>query len=223
MKYQPLRRFSRIALAAIIVAQCVPSSSASGHGAHQFKAASVHPASIISLSVLGDFDGDRRLDQAELHLAGAHRCVRVRFGNWRETHLELAVTPQMRGAGALLTRDINQDNKPDLIWVYHSQSEPTEVWLGDGLGHFVKAADNSIAGLRELVFGDPNPGFVDSARAERVFLVPGPESNAISRPANLDYEIANPLLIAWHDDHLKVDLYLSCLRERGPPLHPSFL
>jgi hypothetical protein len=101
-------------------------------GAHQFKAASVQPASLISLSVLGDFDGDQRLDQAELHLAGAHRCVRVRFGNLRETHLELAVTPQMRGA--LLTRDINQDNKPDLIWVYHSRLEPTEVWLGDGLG-----------------------------------------------------------------------------------------
>src|SRR5262249_15791909 len=39
-------------------------------------------------SVVGDFDGDHRVDHAEPHSAGAHHCIRVRFGNSFETHLK---------------------------------------------------------------------------------------------------------------------------------------
>ncbi len=210
---------SRIALVAIILAQCEPSSFAGVDIADQFSASPAQLASTLSLSVPCDFDGDLRLDEAELHLAGLRRCVRIRFGNSREVHLELDATPQMHGV--LLIRDINQDNKTDLIWVYHSELEPPEAWLGDGLGHFAKSADKSTGtGLRALALGDPNPGLVGDSRNERVFLTPDPPSPALACGAIPGDEIANKLLIAWHTEHRKLGEYLSYLRERGPPLHP---
>ena len=212
---------SRIALAALIVAQCGLSSFANGHVAPRFSAGPAQLASLNNLPVFGDFDGDRRLDQADLHLAGAHRCIRVRFGDSRESHLEFYATPEV--LGTLLTRDINHDNKPDLIWIYHSQSEPILVWLGDGLGHFLKAAAESVDdGLRALLVGDSDPGIVGGVKDEQVYLTPVPVSSELARPANLENESRTALLIAGRNERRDLGLYLSHLRERGPPLDTPF-
>jgi hypothetical protein len=212
---------SRIALAALIVAQCGLSSFANGHVAPRFSAGPAQLASLNNLPVFGDFDGDRRLDQADLHLAGAHRCIRVRFGDSRESHLEFHATPEV--LGTLLTRDINHDNKPDLTWIYHSQSEPILVWLGDGLGHFLKAAAESVDdGLRALLVGDSDPGIVGGVKDEQVYLTPVPVSSELARPANLENESRTALLIAGRNERRDLGLYLSHLRERGPPLDTPF-
>ena len=222
MKSRPSpKRLSRMALAAMIVAQCGLSSLAKGHVAPQFSARPAQLASLNNLPVLADFDGDQRLDQADLHLAGAHRCIRVRFGDSRESHLEFHTTPQV--LGTLLTRDINHDNKPDLIWVYRSQSEPMLVWLGDGLGHFLKAAAESVdAGLRALLFGESDPGIVGGVKDEQSYLTPVPVSSELARAANLENESRKALLIAGRNERRDLGLYLSYLRERGPPLHTPF-
>ena len=205
----------------MIVAQCGLPSFAKGDVTRQFSARPVQLASLNNLPVFGDFDGDQRLDQADLHLAGAHRCIRVRFGDSRESHLEFHTTPQV--LGTLLTWDINHDNKPDLIWVYHSQSEPLLVWLGDGLGHFLKAAAESVdAGLRALLFGDSDPAIVGGVKDEQVYLTPGPVSSELARTANLENESRKALLIAGRNKRRDLGLYLSYLRERGPPLQTSF-
>jgi hypothetical protein len=211
------KRISRIALIVMFVAQWAPSSLTTGSVARQ-SARATQPGCFSILPVLGDFDGDRILDQAELHLAGAHRCIRVRFGESRESHLELRATAQVRGA--LLTRDINRDNKPDLIYIYQSQSEEPEAWLGDGLGHFDKAEDkNAGAGLRLLLPGDSNPGLFGDVKDERFFLTPEPVSPDLTRRADFDDEISTGPLISWRIDHRELAVCLSCLRERGPPLH----
>src|SRR6266436_4023889 len=98
MKSPPaLKRPSRIALAAMIVAQCGLSSFATGHVARQFSARPAQLASLNNLPVFGDFDGDQRLDQADLHLAGGHPCIRVRFGDSRESYLEFPTASQVGG------------------------------------------------------------------------------------------------------------------------------
>jgi len=93
----------------MIVAQCGLYSFANGHVARDLGARPAQLASLNNLPVFGDFDGDQRLDQADLHLAGAHRCIRVRFGDSRESHLDSTKTPQV--PGTLLTRTSNHDNK----------------------------------------------------------------------------------------------------------------
>ena len=219
--HSPTKHLSRIAVAAMIVAQCGLSSFAKGDVAGQFSARPAQLASLNNLPVLADFDGDQRLDQADLHLAGAHRCIRVRFGDSRESHLEFHPTPQV--LGTLLTRDINHDNKPDLIWIYNSQSEPMVVWLGDGLGHFLKApAENADVGLRALLFGDSNPGIVGGVKDEQVSLTPVPVSSELARIAILENESRKAILIAGRNKRRDLGLYLSYLRERGPPLHTPF-
>ena len=70
-------------------------------------------------------------------MAGEHRCIRVRYGNSREDHLELPGT--MQPSGTLLIRDINHDNNPDLIWISWARSALPAVWLGDEHGHFFRA------------------------------------------------------------------------------------
>ena len=222
MKSHPApKRISRIVLAAMIVAQCGLYSFANGHVARDLGARPAQLASLNNLPVFGDFDGDQRLDQADLHLAGAHRCIRVRFGDSRESHLEFHETPQV--PGTLLTRDINHDNKPDLIWVYHSQSEHMLVWLGDGVGHFLKAAAESVdAGLRALLFGDSGPGITGFVKDQQVYLTPVPVSSELTRDANLEDESREALLIADRNKRRDLGLYLSYLRERGPPLDTPF-
>ena len=214
-------RVLRIALAAMIVAQCGLSSFANNHVVPELSARPALRASLNNLPVFGDFDGDQRLDQADLHLAGTHHCIRVRFGDSRESHLEFRATPQV--LGTLLTVDINHDNKPDLIWVYHSQSEQTLVWLGDGLGHFLKAAAESVdAGLRALLFGNSDPGLVGGVKDAQLYLTPVPVSSELARTANLENESRTALLIAGRSERRDLGLYLSHLRERGPPLDTPF-
>src|SRR5437016_4466875 len=72
-----------------------------------------HLTDFNHLSAFADFDGDRKLDQAEMYAGGAYRCIRVRFGNSRETQLTFEAGPAIRGA--LLAADLNQDQNHDLI------------------------------------------------------------------------------------------------------------
>ena len=221
MRHSVPKYISGIAFLALIFAQCLPNSSAKSQLASQLSVRPALHASPDNLRLLGDFDGDQRLDRAELHLAGAHCCVRVQFGNSQESHLAFHA-PYLRGA--LLTRDINHDNKPDLVWVSLFQSERAVVWLGDGLGHFLEAASQSAdAGLRTLLFGDPDPGIAGIVKDEHVFLIPDPVSSELAGSEKLDTETCNAVLIAGGNDHRDPGLYLSYLRERGPPLHTSLV
>jgi len=212
-----LKRIPKLALVAMLIAQCAPSTFSKNRVAPQPR---TRPSRLVFLNahpLFGDFDGDRRLDRAELHLAGAHRCIRVSLGDSRESHLEFGGAAQLNGA--LLTGDVNRDNKPDLIWVPHLDSEPAVVWLSDGLGHFAKAADDSIrARLREIL-DDSDHRLVGDARGEVSCLTPDPVSTELARSANVDNEIPNALPISWRDDRRELRLPLSYLRERGPPLH----
>ena len=177
------------------------------------------PARPNCLSAIADFDGDRRLDQAELHIAYAHRCIRVRLGDSRETHLDVSNAP--RTCALLLARDINHDNKPDLIWVSNTQFEPAMIWLGDGRGHFAEASNSAdeVRELRTHIFGQTDPGIVGDSKDGQVYVTPNPVSSDVVRAAQLENEILKSLLSAGRNHRRDLGLYLSYLRERGPPFH----
>ncbi len=93
------------------------------------------------------------------------------------------------------------------------------VWLGDGLGHFLKAAAESVdAGLRALLFGDSGPGITGGVKGQQVYLTPVPVSSELARAASLEDESREASLIADRNKRRDLRLYLSYLRERGPPL-----
>lgn len=211
-----LKSITNIALTALILVP-LGHTPARDQRPRQFSDPAAHFAALSYFPVFGDFDGDRRLDQAEPLIAGAHQFIRLRFGNSLESHLEFRARREV--FGALLARDINHDSKADLIWVYQSQLEPPVVWMGDGLGHFAMAAeDNTDTDLRSMLFGDRDPALVEDVNGERVYLAPHLMSSEEPHTSNLDDDIPKALVITGDNRRRDLRLFLSYLRERGPPL-----
>jgi hypothetical protein len=219
MDPRAVQRF--LAVLALIAFWGSPPSTAS-NAARQ---SSERPGPIARLNyhhLLSDFDADGQIDQAEPHSAGLHHCIRVRFGNSHERHLELGALSN--ASGALLTWDINRDTKPDLIWISQSGLERPVAWLGDGRGNFARANDDvDDAALRLLVFGDgADPRLTNSSRDSRVYLTPDQdpiEPSCAATPEKHHKAIAIASCSVCRD----LALYLSYLRERGPPCQTSFI
>jgi hypothetical protein len=214
------RSFTGIALIALFVTPWVHSSFAKSQRASRVGDRPAHIAALSCLPLLADFDGDRRLDRAELHSIGAHHSIYLRFGNWRETYLESGSARHT--LGKLLARDVNHDNKSDLIWLSQLRSEPALIWLGDGLGNFAQVADRSLyeSELRSQNFGDAEPEIGEgSSEEEQACLAPDPISSELPRATNVETELTTPPVIAGSNSRRDLGLYLSYLRERGPPLN----
>lgn len=216
MKSHTVQKSGRaIALVALIAAVFGSSIAKSTPQKEVSPQSSARPAYVNYLPILADFDGDRRLDEAELHRAGNHHCIRVRFGNAHETHLDFGTRPH--SSGVLLVRDVNRDNRPDLIWVYRSRLESAVVWLNDGAGHFAKAGDGSGEAGVDSLFGDTDYAVTGSFENEQVCLVPAPSPSEFAQITNLENESLRAVMIAGSDLRRDLGLYLSYLRERGPP------
>lgn len=206
------RRTALVALIAIVFATAVVRGAPTS-APHE----STRPTfsfDINYLAVQSDFDGDHRLDQAELHLAGAHHCIRVRFGNARETHLDFGTRPH--SSGVLIVRDANGDNRPDLIWVYHSRSESAVIWLNAGAGHFAKSSDGSRDAIT-YSFGDTDYAETVRLESKETYLAPPRPSSEFAQVLNLDLECLAAVKNPRHDFRRDLSRYLSHLRERGPP------
>ena len=207
-----LKTITNLALMALIILP-FGQPSASAQSARNSGDRSVQ---LSFLSVCGDFDGDTLLDQAQPHSAGAHRCIRVRFGNSLESHLEFGGGTQ--SSGALLARDINHDNRADLIWVYQSRAEQPVIWLSDGLGRFAKADEaNSDVDLRGLLLGESSPAVGGDVNDDHACLVPQLVSSEVPSSRKLEDDSLKALVIAGSNCRRDLGIFLSSLRGRGPP------
>lgn len=209
-----IKRIALVALIAGVFAACITRGTPTSEAPARSIAREVPFCNVNYLPVLSDFDGDRRLDQAELHFAGAHHCIRVRFGNSRETHLDVDAGPY--SGGMLLVRDVNRDRRPDLIWVYHSRPQSALVWLGDGSGNFAKSAAGSRA-TEDFLLGDTDYTEAGSLEKDQVCLVPAPTSSDFPQVASLERDSLRAVMIPCRERRRDLGLYLSYLRERGPP------
>jgi len=212
---QTTNRLARLTYLVIQIAlfafQAGPSACAQ-QKAPQFELINPALASIGNTVTVGDFDGDRRIDHAEFHQAGNHRCIRVRFGNDRETHLSFTGT---FAPGTLLSTDVNNDHKPDLLWIFHYKLLPAVVWIGDGLGHFASSASNED--LRALIFGYPDAKVVAAnSKDSQLCLTNSPICSDHLCTANLS-EVHDLIVSIGSNRRRDLGVYLSYLRERGPP------
>lgn len=211
------RRTALVALIAIVFATTVVRGAPTCEAPPEATTRPTCNFDLNYLAVVSDFDGDRRLDQAEIHLAGAHHCIRVRFGNTRETHLDFGTRPHSNGV--LLVRDANRDNRPDLIWVYRSRSESVVIWLNDGAGHFTRSSDGSRDAVPDSLFGDNNYARTGGLECKEISLAPARPASDFEQVASVEGEAFKAVMNPRLDLRRDLGLYLSYLRERGPPQH----
>jgi hypothetical protein len=212
-----LKSITLMALLVMTGARSTASSFAERPIAQWFSNTSAQLPALSLFPVFGDFDGDRRLDQAEPHSSGAHHYIYVQFGNSSGRLLEFGNRPH--SSGALLAWDINLDNKLDLIWVSRTVTERPVVWLGDGRGHFEKAAEWKDDSQLRGRFGDTERAVAGDVSDERLYLAPDPIKSEVARSPSLETEVLSPVMIAGRNRRRDLGLYLSYPRERGPPLH----
>jgi hypothetical protein len=166
--------------------------------------------------VFSDFDGDNKIDQAELFSQGVQKRIHVTLGKFAWQSLSFDSGVQDRGR--LLSTDVDSDGDTDLVWI--SQSEPYRfmLWVGDGRGNFSVLTgheDHLLSVFRALA----EPQLIrdveeldDTCVLQLttmcalqpncyVFTVPCAASNAITP----------------HDSAICVAC-LSVIRKRGPPL-----
>jgi len=112
-------------------------------------AASQHAAGLESLPVFSDFDGDHKLDQAELFSNGAQKSIHVSLGKfaWKSLYFDSGVQDR----GHLVSGDIDSDGDTDLVWVSQSYPRTLVTWLGDGRGNFSIGMRHDQARLQALL------------------------------------------------------------------------
>lgn len=213
-----------ILLTALIAMMSVPFASSSSANSSIDRSIGNHPSRFFDvnyLPVLGDFDGDRRLDEAQQHSFGGHVCIRVRFGDWRERHLDFGTHPHY--SGLLLAIDVNHDSKPDLVWLSRSPSEPAVVWPNNGRGEFGKATGLKLDDrLRGLLFSDSDrTSLIRVPDYQRFCLTSNPVRSDALGTNHFDHRIVSPPKTSHRSRRRDLDICHSFLRERGPPQFSS--
>ena len=190
---------------ALIVAPCLtlPSSAAP----------SLTPS---TQPVFSDFDGDNKLDQAELFSQGVQKHINVTLGKfaWKSLSFDSGVQDR----GRLLSTDVDSDGDTDLVWI--SQSEPYRfmLWVGDGRGNFSVATgqeDHLLSVLRALA----EPQLVRDVEEQDDTCVLQFTSMCALQPNCYVFTVpcAASKAIPSHDSAICAACP-SVIRKRGPPL-----
>src|SRR5262249_27297359 len=103
-------------------------------------AASLYPISSDTLPLFSDFDGDKKLDQAQLFSNGAQKSIHVSLGN--SSSKSLYFDSGVQDHGRLVSDDIDSDGDTDLVWISQSHPRRFVTWLGDGRGNFALAGEH---------------------------------------------------------------------------------
>jgi hypothetical protein len=84
--------------------------------------------------LLSDFDGDNKLDEAQLSSNGRYKSISVRLGSpsWKSLSFDSGFSER----GSLISSDIDSDGDADLIWISQTDPQKLVIWLGDGRGEF---------------------------------------------------------------------------------------
>ena len=134
--------------------------------------------SAYSQPVFSDFDGDNKVDQAELFSNGTQKRIHVTLGQfaWKSLSFDSGVMDR----GRLVSRDIDSDGDTDLIWVSENYPKKFITWLGDGRGNF-ELAQESEQQLRHIegeLWRDAHPKVIQNADGQELWCVPVTPSHA---------------------------------------------
>ncbi|MGD0906360.1 MAG: VCBS repeat-containing protein [Candidatus Acidiferrales bacterium] len=125
---------------------------------------------------IGDFDGDRKPDLAEVQVERSNSqttqySIKVHLTSGPDQ--SMAVTAPFGGL-RIVPRDVNGDNAPDLVVSTSFQHEPVAVFLNDGHGNFSRAEAASFPSA--FVESDTNWITASTNRTTDALGVP-PQSN----------------------------------------------
>jgi hypothetical protein len=168
-----------------------------------------------ALPLFSDFDGDNKLDQAELFSYGSLKSIHVSFGKFVWKYLSFDSGVQDRGR--LVSDDVDSDGDEDLVWI--SQDSPTLVmWLGDGHGGFSRASGETEKQLLIVAKSYQHARLIDDADDDET----GYEVQRTSLPA---LESCSSFCRTENSERSNVErepahgtsLFLVTVLQRGPP------
>jgi len=217
-----LKRIVGIVAAALIVAPWLMSASAGAWIAPPHRAGASRFVPPPSCPLFSDFDGDHKLDQAELSASGRHKSIAVSLSRSWVTHLSFETETFDRGT--LLSGDIDHDNDLDLVWVSQTQPQIAVVWLGDGAGNFERAKDPQAyaAEIGSLLGMSADSGISQRGAEQESACVSPPSSwPDLALDSQPDLAVPSAPSMAGIERGRGLTIFFSALHERGPPLRLS--
>ena len=122
--------------------------------------------------LLSDFDGDNKLDEAQLHSQGRLKWINVRLGSpsWKSFSFDSGLSER----GSLVSRDVDSDGDADLIWTSQSNPQRLVVWLGDGHGEFSVVIESApyLNKIQGLLADDSGASLADDSDNRNPACVP---------------------------------------------------
>ena len=208
----------RLVPAVLLLAPLVLVACGSGISPHNISSKFSPVFSAYTLPVLSDFDGDNKLDEAQLHSQGRLKWINVRLGSpsWKSFYFDSGLSER----GSLVSRDVDSDGDADLIWTSQSKPQRLVVWLGDGHGEFsvVKEPAPYLNKIQELLADDSGARLADDSDNRNPACVPltyvsmGLDSGTYERHIASSNRLPriSPVPALY-------TRCLSVLRKRGPP------
>jgi hypothetical protein len=173
-------------------------------------------AFLSRLPVLSDFDGDNKLDRAELSSHGRHKQINLTFGGslWKSLSFDSGVYER----GSLIWGDVDRDGDADLIWI-SQQPRKLILWIGDGHGNFTIAPDGPARPhwLQELSREPSKPGVSGNADDDDLDAVVPSSIHASLQEGYVPQVISCRGQPHFTPPFIFQFSVLSGIRKRGPP------
>jgi hypothetical protein len=170
----------------------------------------------FSIPLFSDFDGDSKVDQAELVSNGAQKHIHVSFGslNWKSLSFDSGVQDR----GRLVSDDIDRDGDTDIVWISQGLPRTYVLWLGDGRGNFSLAAADERKHLEPFLSGESQThvgGNTDDGEQDGV-LQEAPLV-ALESASSASHETTSQRSLGLTSQVFYASICLSALWKRGPP------
>jgi hypothetical protein len=173
-----------------------------------------------ALPVFSDFDGDNKVDQAELFAHGAEKSIQVSFGTFHWKFFTFDTESLDRGR--LVTDDIDRDGDTDLVWFSLTSPRTFVMWLGDGRGNFSIAQGHEHDRLQAQLSRNEQTRLTDNADGEEsTCALQSTSEAALEHTPSLHHDIRSERTPAPIQPSYIAIPCLSVLFDRGPPTRPS--
>ena len=174
--------------------------------------------SAYSQPVFSDFDGDNKLDQAELFSNGTQKSIEVTLGRfaWKSLSFDSGVMDR----GRLVSRDVDSDGDTDLIWISQDYPKKYVIWLGDGRGNFelTREPDQQLRRIEGMVWNDAQPKVINSANGQELSCVlVTPSYAAVQAVTYRAFEASSEKSFSAAPVIGSFEPSRSAVRKRGPP------
>jgi hypothetical protein len=214
-----LNKAHRFLFAAVVLGSClfaIPSFGASNQVSSNLDSG----LSPNTLPVFSDFDGDNKLDQAELVSHGTQKSIHVTLGKfaWQSLSFDSGVPDR----GRLVSGDIDSDGDTDLVWVSQSLPRKFVTWLGDGRGNFSIFKEPEQKHVQRALKRNSEPRLAeDTDDCAATCVVQGVTIGALQTSAYFSHIVSSERTLLPQQPVGVCAACSSVLRKRGPPSNLS--